>query len=254
MTLDDHTSLDPAAATPAAAGEEAGVAETAPRAATDDAVDAEVAADDVAAEDASAEEDAPAEEPEPEQGRAADDPERLRRRIRALTLGCLALFLLSVGLAVTAAVLSSQLHRDRSDRDAVRSTAGRFATALLTYDYRNLEAAKKRVLALSAGKFRQEYQQAYSGGLDVLITQTKARSEVTVTHLYVSDVAHDQAEAVVVVNQTSSGTTGTHPVIDQYVQLSLVKVGGQWKVDNVTNLTDTQPASSSTSTTAPPSK
>jgi Mce-associated membrane protein len=253
VTLDDHTSLDPAAATPAAAGEEAGAEETAPRAAADDAVVDDVAADDVAAEDAAAE-DAPAEEAEPERGRAADDPERARRRIRALTLGCLALFLLSVGLAVTAAVLSSQLHRDRSDRDAVRSTAGRFATALLTYDYRNLEAAKKRVLALSAGKFRQEYQQAYSGGLDVLITQTKARSEVTVTHLYVSDVSHDQAEAVVVVNQTSSGTTGTHPVIDQYVQLSLVKVGGQWKVDNVTNLTDTQPASSSTSTTAPPSK
>jgi Mce-associated membrane protein len=155
-------------------------------------------------------------------------------------LACLALFLLSVILAALAAVQSSRLHRERADRQDVTSVAGRFATALLTYDYRNLPAAKARVLALSVGKFRQEYEQAYSGGLDVLITQTKAISQVTVTHLYVGEIAGGHAEAVIVVNQTSTGTTGTHPAIDQYVQLDLVRVSGRWKVDNVTNLTDTQ--------------
>ena len=186
----------------------------------------------------------------------------LARQNRVLKLVCLVLFLLTVALAVVAALASSRLHRERSDRRAVLDVSGRFATALLTYDYRHLEDAKKRVLALSVGKFRDEYQQAYSGGLDVLLQQTKATSEVTVTHLYVSEVSGDHAEAVVVVNQTATGASGKRPSIDQYVQLDLVRAGRSWKVDNVTNLTDTAasgPAgtgSSSTTTTtaAKPSK
>ena len=198
----------------------------------------------------------PTEPSPPEPGAAELTSGAARRQInRGLVLSCLALFLLSVLLAAVAAVQSSRLHRERADRRDVTSVAGRFATALLTYDYRNLPAAKARVLALSVGKFRQEYEQAYSGGLDVLITQTKAISQVTVTHLYVGEIAAGHAEAVIVVNQTSTGTTGTHPAIDQYVQLDLVRVSGEWKVDNVTNLTDTQPRQSSpptpsTSTTA----
>lgn len=178
-----------------------------------------------------------------------------RSGARALQLVCIALFLLSVLLAALAAVQSSRLHKERGDRQAVREVAGRFVTALLTYDYRSLDTAKQRVLAFAAGNFRDTYEQAYKGGLDVLLTQTKGHSEVTVTHIYVGDLSGDQADVIVAYNQTTSGVAGSRSLLEQYVELNMVRVSGHWKIDGSTNITDVapaRPASSGTPATTTP--
>ena len=186
-------------------------------------------------------------------------PSPASRRARGLLIACIALFVLSVGLGILTAVLASKLDREVATRDDVEETAGRFATALLTYHHEDLERSKQAVLDLSTGKFRREYEQAFNGGLDVLITETKATSEGTVTDVFVSDVEEDTATAIVVADVRVTGTAGERRGASSYIQLELVRVAGRWRVDGVTNLNFGQngtptgvPSSPETTTTAPP--
>ena len=190
------------------------------------------------------EETGPAPEPEP-----APLPDRRRRR---LVIACAALFGLSVGLAVLAAVLASRLSEERARHDEVEEVAGRFAEALLTYDFDKLEESKKRVLDLSTGTFRKEYERAFAGGLEVLYQETKARSKGTVTDVFVGSVEGDTATAIVVADAVAEGTSGTRRRVDSYIQLALVRVGGTWRVDGVTSLNFGQEPGSTTTTTGPP--
>ena len=195
-------------------------------------------------------------EPLPE---ARPAPEPPPRRSRLLLVACIGLFVLSLVLGILSAVLGSRLDDEVTRRDDVEEVAGRFATALLTYDHAKLDETRDAVLALSTGKFRKEYEQAFAGGLEVLITETKATSEGTVTDVYVSDVEEDTASAIVVANVRVSGTAGDRRTAASYIQLELVRVSGAWRVDGVTNLNFGQnsgagavPAAPTTSTTTPP--
>ena len=129
--------------------------------------------------------------------------------------------------------------------------AARVATALLTYDYRDLEASKRRILADATGTFRREYEKAFETSLKVLITETRAQSKGTVTDVFMSEVEDGTASVLVVVNSERQGAAGRVPVAASYIQLDLVKVDGDWKVDNVTNLNFAQAAGGSTRTTVP---
>ncbi|HEX9968852.1 MAG TPA: hypothetical protein VGB03_01840 [Acidimicrobiales bacterium] len=189
-------------------------------------------------------------------GTTGGNDARTRRR---LAVACAALFVLSVGLALLSAVLATRLESERSRTDEVEEVSGRFATALLTYSHDHLDQAKERVLALSTGKFRREYEQAFANGLDTLIKETKATSSGTVTDVFVGAVDGDTASAIVVANAVSEGTSGTRRTVASYIQLELVRVSGEWRVDGVTNLNfgqnsgaDGVPAASTTTTSAPP--
>jgi hypothetical protein len=171
------------------------------------------------------------------------------------------LLVVATFFGVMAARFNSQLHDERNERDDVQAVAARMATALLTYDYRDLDASKERVLADATGRFKKEYEQAFTTSLAVLIKETKAQSKATVTDLFVSDVAEGAAGALVVVSSERKGVGGSVPAATSYIQLDLVKVNGAWKVDNVTNLNFTAAggdaarspsAAPSTTTSAPP--
>lgn len=179
------------------------------------------------------------------------------RRRPGLVLAVIVLAVLSVVLALVAAVLASRLDAERGTRRTVERVAGTFTTALLTYDYNDLDAAKHRVLSLSTGKFKKEYEQAFGGGLDELLKQTQSRSKGTVTDIYVGEVSDGTADVIVVANAQAEGTSGTRRTVASYIQLQLVQVGGRWRVDGVTNLNFGQQSGSpapSTTTTAPEGK
>jgi hypothetical protein len=152
------------------------------------------------------------------------------------------LWVVVVALAVVALVTSllaadavADRNRERRDRQAVEEVAGRLATALSTYDYRDFEATKKRVLSLSTGAFALEYERAVAA-LASLIDQTKATSEATAGDVFVGNLADGKASAIVVIEIRATGVGGPRVSVDNYVDLSLVKVEGQWKVDGVRNL------------------
>jgi Mce-associated membrane protein len=168
---------------------------------------------------------------------AAGEPaEGAPRRSRLLAVLCVVLAVAVLGLALAAAAFASRLHAERSSRQQVEDVSGRFAAALLTYDYTNLDPSKKKVLSLSTGKFQKEYEQAFTGGLDTLFKETQARSAGTVNDVFVGEIDHGTVTSIVVVDAVAAGTSGTRRLVSSYIELQLVKVNGAWKVDGVTNL------------------
>lgn len=160
-----------------------------------------------------------------------------QRRWRAgLAAAAVTMAVAAVALGLLAASLWGQLADERDERAEVSRVAGTMAAALLTYDYEDLDAARERVLSLSTGKFRTEYRTAFEG-LRTLLSEAKASSRGTVTDVYLSrEEGEPTAAAIVVVNTVAEGTAGRRATVASYIQLDLVKVDGEWKVDGVTNL------------------
>jgi hypothetical protein len=173
---------------------------------------------------------------------------------RGLKAAVAVLAALTLGLAIVAASLSASNRNTKNRTEAVRSAAGAMGSALLTYDYQHLARTKSLVLRMSTGTFRKQYSQAFSGGLDTVLTNTKAVSHVRDIQVFVSDVSSNDASAIVVVDTVVSGTSGENRALTSYIQLDLVHSGRGWLVDGVTNLNLSLPATggtSSTSTTSP---
>lgn len=144
------------------------------------------------------------------------------------------------GLGALSLVFAGRLGDDAADE--VRRTSADFATALLTYDHGDLDATKNRVLSYATAGFKQQYEQAFTGGLDVLLKETEARSRVTDVQVYVDAVDGNAASAIAVVDTVAEGSSGTRRTLNTYVQLELVKVDGAWKIGAVINLNFGQPA------------
>lgn len=187
-------------------------------------------------------------EPETPETRIA----KLERAVRLLGIAAGVLGILAIVLAVLLARLSGQLKVERDDRRAVEQTAGRLASALVTYDYQHLDQAKAGVLRDSTGKFRREYEQAF-GGLQQLITTAKAKSSATVKDVFTSSIESNASSAIVVLDQVTEGLAGKQQRVDAWVELDMVKTGGRWKADGVTNLNFGQaPASGDTGASPTP--
>lgn len=159
------------------------------------------------------------------------------------------LFVAAVGFAALAASQRAQLNDERSERRSVERVAGELATALLTYDHSRLDESKARVLQNATGKFRKEYEDTFERALRPLFTETKATSEATVTDVFVGEIDDGTATAIVVADQKAQGVAGSRAAFASYILLDLVKAGGRWRVDGVTDLNFGQQAG--TTTTAP---
>jgi hypothetical protein len=175
-----------------------------------------------------------------------------RTVVRSLAALAIVFFVGTVVAAVFAASQHRQLQQSKDARAGVEQVASRFASAVLTYDYRDLDKTKNTVLALSTGKFRTDYEQNFPG-LSALFTTTKGQSTATVMDVFVSAIAHDTATAIVVLDERAQGTSGQRLNVDWYVRVSLVRVQGQWRVDDLTNINQTGAVPGQTPpTTAPP--
>jgi hypothetical protein len=158
-----------------------------------------------------------------------------RSMVRNLAVLCVIFFVATVAMAVVAASQHRQLQRTRDTRAGIENVASRFASAVLTYDYRDLNKTKQAVLGLSTGKFRTDYEQNFTG-LSALFTTTKGQSTATVKDVFVSGVENNTASAIVVLDERGQGTSGQRLNVDWYLRLSLVKVQGNWRVDDLINL------------------
>jgi hypothetical protein len=195
-----------------------------------------------------------ADEKEDTQAPAPEGEEKAPSRTLVRSLAALAIvfFVGTVVAAIFAASQHRQLQQSKDARAGVEQVASRFASAVLSYDYRDLDKTKNTVLALSTGKFRTDYEQNFPG-LSALFTTTKGQSTATVKDVFVSAIAHDTATAIVVLDERAQGTSGQRLNVDWYVRVSLVQVRGQWRVDDLTNINQTGAVPGQTpSTTAPP--
>jgi Mce-associated membrane protein len=194
--------------------------------------------------------------PPAEEARAA--PARTPRPVLAISLAVI-FGVAAVGMGLLAAAGRDSEADDRKDAFTL---AGRFTETLFSYDYRDPDSSRDRVLAMATGSFKDEYEQDFQELFGPKIAESHLQLSAVVDDLYLSQIDAGTASALVVVDIKSS-SRGAEPQLfgNLYLRLTMLKIEGNWKVDSVEYnvLSDTRiiagdtGAAGSTTTTAPAS-
>ena len=150
----------------------------------------------------------------------------------------------TVAVALVGSVITAGLQWYQADRAAtrdaerqqVRASAAEFGEALLSYDHTRLQQARDRVLALASDDFAKTYDEAFTGGLEGVITKLKADATATVRSVYLGEIESGTARAVVVMDSEVKSTSGTRRVLGSYLDMRLTRRGEEWKITEVTSI------------------
>ena len=156
-------------------------------------------------------------------------------------------------LAVFALATAGDGSGGGDDQD-VRLAAGRFAERFLTFEHDGLDDWKADVLRLSTGGFAGEVEDV-EAGLRRLIGEDELDAVTQVNEVFVGEPDRGAVEAVVVYDRDLQGASFSRSETDRYVQLSLLRVDGEWLVDNVIDIasaSDVGSTGGTSTTTAPP--
>ncbi|MCO8128708.1 hypothetical protein NHL50_15965 [Acidimicrobiia bacterium EGI L10123] len=164
------------------------------------------------------------------------DPPRERRTVPA---GAFVIAVLVAGalavLAVFALASGDSADGGGGEDQEVRLASGRFAERFLTFEHGQLDAWKEDVLALSTGGFAEEVEEVESG-LRTLIAESELDAVTQVTDIFVGEVERGGVEVVVVYDRELRGGEQGRTESDRYLQLAMVRVDGEWLVDNVLDI------------------
>ncbi|MBV8560023.1 MAG: hypothetical protein JO050_04580 [Acidimicrobiia bacterium] len=116
-----------------------------------------------------------------------------------------------------------------SERQAAAATAAQFGTALFTYDYTDLAAAKARILGLATANYAKGYA-ASSAAEQATIMSLKARERARASGVFLTDVVKNRAAAIVVLNSALESASGNRSSLT-YLDEALIRQGSTWKVD-----------------------
>ena len=106
----------------------------------------------------------------------------------------------------------------------------------MSYDHENLDAQQTAVERFATDKFRKEYADAFTGDVRDQIVTEAATSSVTVEDVYVTVDDGDQITAIVhALSKVTSGGGATAD-LESYLSVQLVRLGGDWKVDDLVSL------------------
>jgi Mce-associated membrane protein len=151
----------------------------------------------------------------------------------------LAVVLVAVTLVLGAAAGTAWVAADRAER---RDAAGREALAaagpatqaIFSYDYRRFDASVANGTQFVTGTFAKEYAET-TAGLKPAAEKEQAVVRAEVSAASVVSAASDRVEILLYVNQYRRNVNITGEKVDQNrVVLTLVPVGGQWKVVQAT--------------------
>lgn len=156
-------------------------------------------------------------------------------------LGVVALLLVAVAAVLGLGTWNvREVRQQDAVAEATRSApaaAERASAAILSYGYESLDADEK-----SAERYlTQAYKQRYADTFDRLVRPNAAKVRAKVeAEVKASGVAHadaDRVDVLLYVNQTTTSTAngGEPQVALNRVQLSMVKVGSTWLVDDITS-------------------
>jgi Mce-associated membrane protein len=140
-----------------------------------------------------------------------------------------ALLVFTATLSVIEWRSASNLRQADSRRKVAAATAAEFGTALFTYDYNDLAAAKARVLRLATPAYAKGYGGS-SAADQAAIAKLKARQTAKASGVFLTDVVKNHVAAVVVLNSSLESTSGNRSSVT-YLDVALVRQGSAWKVD-----------------------
>ena len=162
--------------------------------------------------------------------------------------------------AVAAVALLVLLVRDRNpadsstDRTEISTTAARVAEAITEVDESGNGTLAATVDQLGTAPVVEQYKQISTTIRNELATFKLKSIRGTVKDVYVGNIDNAESRVIVRLDLVFVGDN-TRVVPDQYLDMTLAKLDGQWKVDNVQvlNVQLANPAPSSSSGPAPSS-
>ena len=177
-----------------------------------------------------------------------------------------ATILLAIGFGITAIALAVllpayiKLRNDKNstsdDRTTVATVAAQVAEAMTAIDADGDNKTEADVVhQFGTGPLIEQYDVTIPATRKLLVA-VKVKSErgqITPSGVYVGDVDSDQAQVIVVIDLVVVGDV-TKVVPNQYLRMHLVRLNGEWKVDNVNDVNAglaSQASGASTTTSTP---
>ncbi len=159
-------------------------------------------------------------------------------KVTRATLALLGLLALGVVAAAVVVVMLAMRLEDASAEDQRREdilqAARQQGVNITTLDHRTVDEDLGRVLALSTGAFREEFE-AGTKDLTDLVVENKAVSTGEVLAAGIVTADSDSARVLVVADSTVSNTTSEEQQVRHYrMQLDLVRSGNRWLTSGLT--------------------
>ena len=152
----------------------------------------------------------------------------------------------ALALVLTAAWLGLATwdYREVRDQDAVDeasrtapAAAERASAAILSYDYGSLDADEKAAERYMTPAYRKQYADTFDRLVRPNAAKVRAKVEAEVKASGVAHADADRVNVLLYVNQstTSTANSGQPQVALNRVQLSMVRQGGTWLVNDITS-------------------
>ena len=166
----------------------------------------------------------------------SDDDSRDEPGGRTVPAGALIVaIMVAAALGILAIVALAVGGGDDSDIDDARLAAGRFGERLLTVNEERLDEWKSGVLSLSTGGFAEEVDEVEES-FRRLISEADLDVRAQVTEIFMGPVDDGEVSAVLLYDREIRDSSGTRTEADRYVQMRLLRVDGEWLVDNVIDI------------------
>jgi Mce-associated membrane protein len=124
-----------------------------------------------------------------------------------------------------------------SQERAVREVAGHFSLALVTFNYKTIDADLARITRDATGSFKGQLAKALGGEVGVFreaLVKAEAQSTGRVWGTVVVSIGPHQAKALAFADQTIRNKDAPEPrTVSRRIELTLVRTSAGWKVDNV---------------------
>lgn len=177
-------------------------------------------------------EELPSEEPKADEAdvRARDEPHRSTAFVLvSIAAGVFAL----LAIVLVAIVVKDQpKSNDSGDRTEISTTAARVAEAITAVDPSGNGALASTVEQLGTAPVISQYNEI-SDAMRKVMGPLKLQSiRGTVKEVYVGNIESSEAKVIVRLDLVYVGDN-TRVIPDQYLDMSLAKLDGTWKVDNV---------------------
>jgi len=161
------------------------------------------------------------------------------RRILVDNFLAVILSVVAIGLAVALALTALQLGNKNtllSAQVSVLAVAKTYSVELAGYDYRHLDQDFGVVLSHSTPSFRSSFGKS-SNALKSTLLKYHATAKATVVAAGLVSATTGRAVALVFLDQTVTNSTQKRPTTDRsQVEITLVRAGGTWLIDQVTLL------------------
>lgn len=188
--------------------------------------------------------------PETRSGEAGDADGDTSRTVPAGAFVIVVMVAMALGVLAVVALTTAGSGGENDELRTARTTAGRFSERFLTFEHDALDEWKADVLASSTGGFAEEVEEV-EAGLRRLIDEAELDAQAQVTDIFIGEIANGSVSAVVVYDRELVTADGTRTERDRYMQLRLLRVDGEWLVDNVLDIATAgaTPPSPATTTT-----